>query len=383
MYLAFRRTDHPAIALSRLIAKMSPLVRRIPGMAFSALTVYPWTYPVKVPWANVVTLCILDGISAGFNFTGLVLAGSATFTVVYSSCVVFTAIFSRIFLKRKLKHIQWAGVLVIMFGLSITSLAPGIRSALWSTSTASTATSPADLDENATVLVSETKDTVQGTAFIFIGSIFHSLCYIMSENILLESELKPELLSTLMGIFGVFIFGLWQVFYTIPHFDTLVRSEVASHHGSLWVIITAYSTLILSNLVHAVCFFHLLSLLGSTSVGVLKGVQSVLVFVLSHFAFCSMQPNQCFTSTKALSLCLVVLGVLAYSNVCSNGYPRAAGETDDKFAEMVLHGVPSPPSGHARAKGVHNIEVVPGGLPLTTTPQHLYYQLNADAAEER
>jgi hypothetical protein len=87
------------------------------------------------------------------------------------------------------------------------------------------------------------------------------------------------------------------------------------------VIITSFILLILINFIHAFCFFHLLGSVGATTTGVLKGAQTVLVFILSHFAFCSVQISQCFTVQKGISVIVVVLGVLGYSyyNMRSGG----------------------------------------------------------------
>jgi hypothetical protein len=53
--------------------------------------------------------------------------------------------------------------------------------------------------------------------------------------------------------------------------------------------------------------------LGSTSTGLIKGVQSVAIFVVSHFAFCSVQQSQCFSMIKGVSLLIVLLGVYIYT----------------------------------------------------------------------
>lgn len=68
------------------------------------------------------------------------------------------------------------------------------------------------------------------------------------------------------------------------------------------------------NFIHAICFFNLLEIVGSTTTGVLKGVQSVLVFAISHFAFCAFQSSQCWSPEKGISLFIVVIGVIVYSS---------------------------------------------------------------------
>ena len=106
---------------------------------------------------------------------------------------------------------------------------------------------------------------------------------------------------------------MWQLVYTFPRWDTLISDEIAAHNGDFSIIAVTYVGLVVVNFVHGVCFFHMLKMVGSTTTGVLKGVISVLVFIISHFAFCSLQSSQCFSISKGLSLVVVVLGVACYS----------------------------------------------------------------------
>lgn len=243
----------------------------------------------KIQWTTVCILSSLDIVSQYLNFSGLVNAGSLIFTVIYSSVTVYTAIFSYIFLNRQLHRMQWISVVIIMLGLTAGGLgAAEIGGA----------------------------DVWLGVIQIFIGSMFHSLTYILSEFLLKSSidPIVPEMLSTLIGVFGVIVFGLWQLIYTIPNYQILIIDNIALKGGNTHVIIATVIILIAVNFIHAVCFFNLLEIVGSTTTGVLKGVQSVLVFATSHFAFCSFQKSQCFTPEKGLSLLLVCIGVIVYSS---------------------------------------------------------------------
>ena len=242
----------------------------------------------KIQWTTIVILSSVDILSQYLNFSGLVNAGSLIFTVIYSSVTVYTAIFSYVFLNRQLHSMQWIAVFLIMLGLIF-----GGRGA-------------AELGG---------RDVSLGVIQIFIGSMFHSLTYILSEFLLKNASepIAPEMLSTLMGLGGFIVFSLWQIIYTFPNFQVLVVDSIASKHGNIHVITFTVIILIVVNFIHAICFFNLLEIVGSTTTGVLKGVQSVLVFGISHFAFCSFQKSQCFTPEKGVSLFIVVFGVLLYS----------------------------------------------------------------------
>lgn len=292
-----------------------------------------------IPHLLIFLLCILDVISASMNFTGLVYAGSAIFTVVYSSMTMYTAIFSWIILGRRLKALQWLGIWVIVMGLSLTSVfvpsttGPEIDVGDGGGSSDSNSGSsdsgsgdgdgskgPMQVHIAAPEILSESSRISLGIFLVVCGSLFHSLSYILSEIILtsFKGTVTPVMLSTTMGLFGCVVFGMWQLIYTVPRFQTLVLDEIAKHQGDINVIWVSYIVLAVSSLVHAVTFFSLIQRVGSTTTGVLKGVQSVLVFVLSHYLFCSVSQAQCFTETKGVSLGLVLLGVFLYSYFASD-----------------------------------------------------------------
>eukprot|EP01034_Spumella_vulgaris_P023251 gene23251-29456_t len=158
-------------------------------------------------------------------------------------------------------------------------------------------------------------DVFLGVVLILIGSLIHSAIYIMSECLLVfcSHPISPELLCTLLGTMGGGVNIFWQLVYTAPRYQSLVVDEIASHQGSLSVIVVAYILLAFAGLGHGLCFFNLLSILGSTSTGLIKGVQSVAIFVASHFAFCAVQQSQCFSMLKGVSLLIVLIGVYLYT----------------------------------------------------------------------
>ena len=77
------------------------------------------------------------------------------------------------------------------------------------------------------------------------------------------------------------------------------------------------SLIALSNLVHSSTFFFTLKYFpgGSTSAGVMKGLQAVLVFVVTHFVYCGRGyggEEMCFTNKKFVALITVSTGVMGY-----------------------------------------------------------------------
>jgi drug/metabolite transporter (DMT)-like permease len=276
---------------------------------FSESSDKPVLYSTRITKNNiqiVSLLCALDILSQTLNLTGLVFTGSLLFTILYSSCTIWTAIFSYIILNRSLHFVQWISVFVIVFGLAIASFG-------------------SVMDHKTTT------DVIFGGILILSGSIFHSLTYILSEKIMVQNvdRIPPENLSYIMGFVGTCIYLIWQIVYTLPNFHELVVVQIIIHNGRVYVIIVSFIMLILVNFIHAFCFFNLLGSIGATTTGVLKGVQTVIVFILSHFAFCSLQRSQCFTIDKGASLVIVVIGIIGYScfyqNISDTSNSKADG----------------------------------------------------------
>ena len=351
-----------------------------------------------IPHLLIVFLCIIDAISAGLNLTGLVFCGSGVYTVVYSSVTMWTAIFSWIILGRKLQALQWLGIWIIVVGLSLTSVfAPSTIGPVVnvgsgpddgesvvvddggssggggsgggggeSVLTFSLTFSPPSSASQSNLVSDSSSRMSLGIVLVVCGSLLHSLSYIISEIILTTfqaSGITPFRLSSIMGMFGLAVFGFWQVIYTLPRFQVLVVDEVHRHGGVLWVIVLSYALLVACSLIHAISFFSLIKRLGSTTTGVLKGLQSVLTFVLSHYFFCAIQASQCFSNTKGISLGLVLLGVFFYS------YFEVPEDVRGADVE----------SGHISGSG--SLQTLAIEMGLRPKPNFSFYQLAYDEAK--
>jgi hypothetical protein len=104
--------------------------------------------------------------------------------------------------------------------------------------------------------------------------------------------------------------------YTLPRWDTLIGQPMHAAGTSTLQAILLLVTFGLANLLHSVSFFHTLAHYpgGSTSAGVMKGLQAVLVFVVAHVLYCSQrQTDACLSTIKFVSLITVVSGVVLYS----------------------------------------------------------------------
>lgn len=255
-----------------------------------------------IDWRAIALLTCLDLVSARITLQGMIAAGSTIYTIVHCSMTLFTALFAVLLLKRHLGLLEWLGIGIVTIGLCILGI--GCQH--------------------------EDREVSMGIVFILIGSMIHSLSYIVVEYMLVHSEnpVAPEVLCAILGMCGVSFNLFWQVVYTLPRYQELVVEEVKDHGGHVDTILFTYLALMIATSINATCFYNLMGKVGSASTGVLKGLQAVTTFVSSHVAYCSTQRAQCFTPLKGVSLAVVLAGVLIYSAAVEHSAQRAGDNTE-------------------------------------------------------
>lgn len=85
----------------------------------------------------------------GFNYTGLIYAGSSTYILIYSSVTVWVAVFSRLGLGKVQTAMQWCGCALVTVGVAVTGANAGKQGS----------------------------DVAVGVLLVVLGSVGHSLAY--------------------------------------------------------------------------------------------------------------------------------------------------------------------------------------------------------------
>jgi hypothetical protein len=91
-----------------------------------------------------------------------------------------------------------------------------------------------------------------------------------------------------------------------------------SYSASSTTVACGFISLFLVSTIHAASFFSLLQQAGAVGAALLKGLQTVVVVVVSAILFCAKEDAQCLTPTKSLRLVLVLSGMMVYSSKSSN-----------------------------------------------------------------
>jgi drug/metabolite transporter (DMT)-like permease len=255
-------------------------------------------------------ISLVDIAAQAMNYTGAALAGPTIFAIVYSSVTVWTAVLSRILLRRQLIPGQWVGIVTVFAGLALTATDHSVQVG---------------------------GQVARGLVLVMMGSALHGLCYVMGEIVMVVPEQViaelPLWLQTLMGdkharrlsviqncalqgFFALTFMFTWQLFYTLPHAQELILEpmhQAGTTHARAALIFGLFAT---ANLVHALTYFFTLRHFpgGATSAGVMKGLQAVLVFAATAYLYCGNTggTEMCFSPTKFSSLVTVVGGVALF-----------------------------------------------------------------------
>lgn len=186
---------------------------------------------------------------------------------------------------------QWATVFIVFLGLALT----------------------------ATNSLSLGQDVIMGSFLVFSGSVMHGLTYVMSEAIMTvgDDKLSVQQNTGIQGTVAGLCFLTWQCIYTLPRFEERILDPMQAAGTTVGHALTLLVLFGLSNLIHAVTFFHTLRHFpgGATSAGVMKGLQAVLVFVLTDVVYCGRigGDEMCFSRSKLISLVTVSGGVMGYA----------------------------------------------------------------------
>jgi drug/metabolite transporter (DMT)-like permease len=250
------------------------------------------SFPTNTMLWKATIIAVFDIAAQALNYTGASLAGPTIFAVVYSSVTVWAAVFSRVFLHRKMTKQQWLAVLCVFGGLAIT----------------------------ATNSVHLGPDVTHGTALIFVGSAMHALTYVMSEAVMTVGTAQERLTirqnAAIQGSVACVVIIVWQIVFTSSRYETLILEPARAAGTTLLTAFFIFGGFMLANLIHSVTFYHTLRFYpgGATSAGVMKGLQAVWVFVAAHVFYCGRIGGQemCFTSSKFISLLTVVGGVTLF-----------------------------------------------------------------------
>ncbi|GAB64793.1 transporter permease protein [Plasmodium cynomolgi strain B] len=235
-------------------------------------------------WMKIFFVSILDLVNQVLKKIGLIYAGSALYIIIDSCTLIFTAIWRRLLLNKKINCFQLLGILLITFGIAIKS-------------------------NNLKFEIN--KEEIIGVILIILSNILMGLTFVLNEKYM--GEMEGQNIVCLMGIFSFCFVSLWTVIWTIPNFDHLIMENIKKKKGNINTIWLSFLGLFIFNFITSSTLWYIMKISGSLTVGILKGLKVAIIFLFSHIFFCKYDSKQCLNFHSSLSVFFCILGVLIYS----------------------------------------------------------------------
>ncbi|SBT75504.1 drug/metabolite transporter, putative [Plasmodium ovale] len=235
-------------------------------------------------WMKILFVSIIDLINQVLKKVGLIYAGSALYIIIDSCTLIFTAMWRKILLNKKINNFQLLGILLITFGIAIKS-------------------------NNLKMQIN--KEEILGVIFIIISNVLMGLTFVLNEKYM--NKMEGQNIVCLMGIFSSFVVLLWTIIWTLPNFDHLIMENIRKKQGNLNTIGLSFLGLFVFNFITSATLWYIMKISGSLTVGILKGLKVAIIFLFSHIFFCKYDAKQCLNFHSSLSVFFCILGVLIYS----------------------------------------------------------------------
>lgn len=241
---------------------------------------------------------LLFGLCASFDFTAsttmyfaLNMTQASTYQMLRGSTILFTGIFSRIFLKRKFRAYQWTGMGFSVIGLALV----GLSSTLFSSGG------------------SQGSNPVLGDILVVVAQIVVATQMIVEEKILTMYNIPPTLLVGWEGTFGLLYtttaLGIFQAFHGKP--DDVV--DAVYQIGNGWQVAVSCALALLSFPLLNSCGQWVTSRVSATARMVLDTVRNAVVWIFT-LAYTS------YFKEKFQWLQLVGFIVLLFGNATFKGF---------------------------------------------------------------
>ncbi|KAK8833597.1 hypothetical protein WA577_001530, partial [Blastocystis sp. JDR] len=242
-------------------------------------------YEKKLRLLYVVS-ALLDIMGYVIRTIGMVYCGSGLFQVAFSSVAIFSAVYSRIFLKTNVSAIQWLGIAIVTSGLIVSPLSSN----------------------------SQGKSPVTGILLTLLGAQFYSISYIVNEAITrIPGNKGTKEICKQVGVINTMICCVVILIDTIPNRAKLIYEPIARTHTNLSSVFVATFVYVISHIIHSYALYSVQGALGAIWTGLLQCIRACVVFFTSGYLYCASDPNQCITWSKIVATILVTCGIAIFT----------------------------------------------------------------------
>ena len=227
-----------------------------------------WTRRMR---AVLVLSAVFDGAAQALNYVAQLEGGIMLFTIFNSSVTVFACLSAVLAFKARLRPLQWAGVLSIVFGLFVTAFPNPVtarHSFAW------------------------------GLLCSMLGSVCLATSYPLAEAVFRlapPGEAPSEEMACVCGnVVNVVAITMWSLAYTRPRWQEAVVAPIAAAaQPSVEWAVFGYALFALLVGVHSLAFWKAVGKLGTVPTAVSKGAQQAGVFLFAHILYCDVDPTEC------------------------------------------------------------------------------------------
>jgi drug/metabolite transporter (DMT)-like permease len=250
-------------------------------------------------------------------------AGSSIFQLVYSSVPLFAAMAGKLFFGRNINKQQTLSLVVIVAGLYASTLG------------AESASRPLPAKGQSEGADALTSSASVGAGSIALGVVCSLMCavsqaltgaltemfisnhaYVQVHDVKSKRLLPPPPMNQFIFYVSAFCLlytVLYIVVFVLPEWNSLVLHRMDEMESGATQTVLVYALVALFSLTQNVGFFRTIESKGSTFVGVIGTLVTVVIFSFSSFFFCSSHREQCSTVMRSLACMVVVSGVLAFA----------------------------------------------------------------------
>lgn len=168
-------------------------------------------------------MTVIDVSATTMTLFGQILCGSGIYIVIYSSLTIWSAIGSRVLMRRVFHWMQILGICVVTVGLAISGAAQFATGSL---------------------------EVIVGVIITLTGTILHSCVYWLNEFFNFRFGVNMQIICGYSGLYGVCLYILYELCRVIPNYEAMVVDPVLEHKGVWWQIVLLYAALVAVDLLH-------------------------------------------------------------------------------------------------------------------------------------
>ncbi|KAK3235433.1 hypothetical protein CYMTET_54368 [Cymbomonas tetramitiformis] len=248
----------------------------------------------------------LTWVMGGFHVSGFLaiipavnLIGIALWSIIYSSGLIVSAVFSRMILRKAPSTQQ-------LVGITVTSL--GLAHRGYTTMQ----------DASAGNLEGDSSSLILGVLYSLLTTVCFSSVPIVVELInfrLPASKSVPSnQISAASSRVGLTVMTIYMLVYTFPNWNSLVTSPLQVNGVAVSEAALSYMANMALYVWHNTMYMEVTRLAGAVGNGLVNSVRSAVVVLAGVLLYCREDmPSLCLNEAKAISVTLVVLGGLIYT----------------------------------------------------------------------